>query len=40
VDEVVLRATGSVFDVKKSRLVFLIGLAGTMQLDNVKVWEH
>lgn len=40
VDDVVLRATGSVFDVKKSRLVFLIGLAGTMQLDNVKVWEH
>jgi hypothetical protein len=40
VDDVVLRATGTVFDVKKSRIVFLIGLAGTMQIDNVKVWEN
>jgi hypothetical protein len=40
VDDVVLRATGSVWDAKKARLVFLIGLAGTMQLDNVKVWER
>jgi len=40
VDGVVLRATGTVFDVKKARLVFLIGLAGTMQIDDVKVREN
>jgi len=40
VDDVVLQATGTVFDVKKSRIVFLIGLAGTMQIDEVKVWEN
>jgi hypothetical protein len=40
VDDVVLRATGTVFDVTKSRIVFLIGLAGTMQIDNVKVWDN
>jgi hypothetical protein len=38
VDDVVLHAKGSIWDAKKSRLVFLVGLAGTMQLDNVKVW--
>ncbi|MBI5817945.1 MAG: hypothetical protein HZA88_03080 [Verrucomicrobia bacterium] len=40
VDGVVLRAKGAVFDVKKSRLVFLIGLSGTMLIDDVKVWEN
>jgi len=40
VDGVVLRAKGTVFDAKKSRLVFLIGLSGTMLIDNVKVWEN
>ena len=40
VDGVVLRSKGSVFDASKSRLVFLIGLAGTMLIDDVKVWEN
>ena len=40
VDDVVLRATGSVFDVKKFRMFFLVGMAGTMLIDNVKVWEN
>jgi hypothetical protein len=40
VNGVVLRAKGTVFNVKKSRLVFLIGLCGTMPIDNVKVWEN
>lgn len=40
VGDVVLRATGTVFDAKKSRLVFLVGLAGTMLIDDVKVWEN
>jgi hypothetical protein len=40
VDGVVLRAKGTVFDVKKSRLVFLIGMSGTMLIDDVKVWEN
>ena len=40
VDGVVLRATGSVFDTKKARMVFLIGLGGTMLIDNVRVWEN
>lgn len=40
VGEVVLRATGSVLDAKKHQLVFLIGGAGTMLIDNVKVWEN
>lgn len=40
VDGVALRAKGSVFDAKKSRLVFLVGLGGTMRVDNVKVWEN
>ncbi|MCX6906675.1 MAG: hypothetical protein NTY01_01390 [Verrucomicrobia bacterium] len=40
VDGVVLRATGSVFDAKKVRIYFLIGMSGTMLIDNVKVWEN
>ncbi|MFA6562235.1 MAG: hypothetical protein WCV00_10050 [Verrucomicrobiia bacterium] len=40
VDGVTLRATGSVFDEKKARLYFLIGMSGTMLIDNVKVWEN
>ncbi|MBI5685561.1 MAG: hypothetical protein HZC54_10810 [Verrucomicrobia bacterium] len=40
VDGVVLRAKGSVFDEKKARLYFLIGLGGTMLVDDVKVWEN
>jgi len=40
VDAVALHAKGSVFDVQKARLVFLVGLAGTVQFDNVKVWER
>ncbi|OHE80356.1 MAG: hypothetical protein A2107_01625 [Verrucomicrobia bacterium GWF2_62_7] len=40
VDGVMLRAKGTVFDAKKSRLVFLVGLSGTMLIDNVKVWEN
>ncbi len=40
VDGVVLRAKGSVFDEKKARLYFLIGMSGTMLVDNVKVWEN
>lgn len=40
VDGVALRAKGTVFDVKKSRLVFLVGLGGTVLIDNVKVWEN
>jgi len=40
VDGVVLRATGSVFDAKKARIYFLIGMSGTMLIDNVKVWEN
>jgi len=35
-----LRAKGTVLDVKKSRLVFLVGAAGCVQFDNVKVWEN
>lgn len=40
VDGVVLRAKGSVFDEKKARIYFLIGMSGTMLVDNVKVWEN
>jgi hypothetical protein len=40
IDEVVLRAKGTAWEVKKSRLTFLVGLAGTMQFDHVKVWER
>jgi hypothetical protein len=39
-DGVTLRARGTVFDVPKARMFFLIGLAGTMLLDDVKVWEN
>jgi len=39
-DDFVLRAKGSVWDAKKSRRVFRVGLAETMQFDNVKVWER
>jgi hypothetical protein len=35
-----VRDNEAVFNVKKSRLVFLIGLCGTMPIDNVKVWEN
>lgn len=40
VDGVVLRANGSVFDVKKARLVFLVGQSGEMLIDDVGVWEN
>lgn len=40
VDGAVLRAKGTVFDVKKSRIVFLVGMSGTMLIDDVKVWEN
>lgn len=35
-----LSGKGTVLDVMKSRLVFLVGLAGTMQIDDVRVWEN
>jgi hypothetical protein len=35
-----LTAAGTVLDVKKSRIVLLIGQAGTVQVDDVKVWEN
>lgn len=38
-DQPALRATGSVLDAKKSRIVFLVGQAGTVLIDDVKVWE-
>lgn len=34
-----LTATGTVIGAKKSRLVFLVGGAGTVLIDDVKVWE-
>lgn len=37
---VTLQAQGTVLDAKKSRLVFLVGQAGTMLIDDVKVWEN
>ena len=40
VDEVVLRATGTVLDANKHHLVFLIGGGGTMLIDDVKVWAN
>ena len=40
VDGIALRATGTVFEVKKARIVFLIGGAGTMLIDDVAVWEN
>jgi hypothetical protein len=33
-------ATSTVLDMKKSRIVFLVGAAGTALIDNVKVWEN
>ena len=35
-----LAAKGAVFDAPKSRIVFLVGLAGTVLVDDVKVWEN
>ena len=35
-----LLATGTVIDTKKSRIVFLVGGAGTALIDRVKVWEN
>jgi hypothetical protein len=35
-----LAATGTVLDARKSRIVFLIGQAGTVLVDDVKVWEN
>jgi hypothetical protein len=34
-----LHATGTVLDVKKSRLAFLVGLSGDVRISNVKAWE-
>lgn len=34
-----LKAHATVWDVKKSEIVFLVGLGGTVQVDKVKVWE-
>lgn len=39
-DQPALRATGTVLDAKKSRIVFLVGQAGTVLIDDVKVWEN
>jgi hypothetical protein len=35
-----LRGKGTVLDVKKSRIVFLVGSAGTVLVSNVRVWEN
>jgi len=35
-----LAATGTVLDAPKSRIVFLVGAAGTVLVDDVKVWEN
>jgi hypothetical protein len=35
-----LRGEGTVFDVQKSKLVFLVGHAGTVLIDDVKAWEN
>ena len=40
VDGVLLRAKGTVFDVQKARMFFLVGMSGTMLVDDVKVWEN
>lgn len=34
------RGSGTVLDVAKSKLVFLIGQAGTVLIDDVKAWEN
>ncbi len=39
-DQPPLSATGTVLDVKKSRVVLLIGQAGTVLMDDVKIWEN
>ncbi|MDZ4290280.1 MAG: hypothetical protein U0984_20105 [Prosthecobacter sp.] len=39
-DLLVLRGNGTVIDGKKSRIVFLIGNAGTVLVDDVRVWEN
>jgi len=36
-DKTKLSATGTVLDVKKSRLVFLVGQTGDIRIDNVKL---
>ena len=38
--QVTLRATGTVLEAQKTRLVFLIGQSGLMQVDDVKVWGN
>lgn len=38
--KITLLGQGTVIDAKKSRIVFLVGGAGTMLIDNVKVWEN
>jgi len=35
-----LAAAGTVLDAKKTRIVFLVGQAGTVLVDDVKVWEN
>lgn len=37
---IVLKGRASVADVKKSRIVFLVGNAGVAQFDNIKVWHN
>lgn len=39
-DKITLPSTGTVIDAPKSRIVFLVGGAGTALIDNVKVWEN
>lgn len=39
-DKITLLGAGTVIDAKKSRIVFLVGGAGTALIDNVKVWEN
>jgi hypothetical protein len=38
--EISLSGTGSVIDGEKSRIVFLVGNSGTVQIDDVRVWEN
>jgi hypothetical protein len=35
-----LRGTGTVLDVKKSRLAFLVGQSGDLRIGNVRAWEN
>jgi hypothetical protein len=39
-DQPPLAATGTVLATRKSRIVFLVGQAGTVLVDDVKVWEN